>query len=235
MLYSGRIDNKEAFTKNVFSKFTKACGGDAKDLADIIYAKFTVEDFAYHDDMHYWGVVDYFEKTVVPHKIAVYQAGVELAHQPWISKYLKDQEKEQFHENLWLHDISKFSANEAFGYAMYNRKTGHGKEAFEVSWHHHKMNNPHHPEYWLNPDRSGKLDPIPMPALYVIEMISDWIGAGKTYGSTLEEWLPDNLWKFSFGKSTSIVKNILKEIGIETYYWEGGFISTKPEPSIATE
>ncbi len=214
MTYSKRKTLKEAFTRNAFKLFTNACGGDAEEFADLLYARFTIEDFAYGDDMYYWGILKYFEETVVPHKIAVYQAGLELSQQPWFSNYLKESEKEVFLENLWLHDMSKFSANEAFGYAMYNRKTGSGKEAFEKSWHHHKMNNPHHPEYWFNPNRAGELEPIPMPNIYIMEMIADWIGAGKTYGSTLEEWLPKNIDKFSFGKAESVVMSILKDYGI---------------------
>ena len=217
MTYSKRKDNKVAFTRNVFALFTNACGGSASEFADILYARFTVEDFAYSDDTYYWGVVGYFEETVIPHKIAVYQAGLELSRQEWFKKYLTDSEKEQFLENLWLHDMSKFSANEAFGYAMYNRQTGHGKDGFELAWHHHKMNNPHHPEYWFNPNRSGELEPIPMPNLYAMEMIADWIGAGNTYGSTLDEWLPKNIDKFKFGKSENTVMNMLNDYGIKEH------------------
>lgn len=231
MLYQKRVDNKVAFTKICFKLFTDACGGSEEEFADTLYAKYTVEDFAYHDDMYYWGVLGYFEEKVIPHKIAVYQAGIELSHQPWFKDYLGTQAKEDFLYNLWVHDMSKFSANEAFGYAMYNFKDPHpeSKPAFEASWHHHKMNNPHHPEYWFNPDRSGKLEPIPMPSLYVMEMLADWIGAGKTYGSTLEEWLPKNLPKFKFGPSKSIVMNILGELKIKTWIGEGNILQTTPE------
>ena len=226
MNYSKRTDNKEAFRVNAFKLFTNECGGSDVEFADILYARYTVEDFAYSDDMYYWGVLKYFQEKVIPHKIAVYKAGLELSRQSWFSNYLKSQEEEDFLYNLWLHDISKFSANEAFGYAMYNFKTGSGKEAFEKSWHHHKMNNPHHPEYWLNPNRSGNLEPIPMPPMYIMEMIADWIGAGKTYGSSLEEWLPTNLPKFKFGAAKSMVQNILEDIGIKTWIGEGNFLTT---------
>ena len=211
MDYSKRIDNKEAFKKNVFKLFTDACGGSVDEFTDILYAKYTVEDFAYHDDMYYWGVHGYFIDKVIPHKIAVYQAGMELSRKPELQYILTEQVKEDFLRNLWLHDMSKFCANEAFGYAMYNFKDPHpaSKEGFEAAWHHHKMNNPHHPEYWLNPNRSGELEPLSMPPIYIIEMIADWIGAGKTYGSTLEEWLPKNISKFKFkhlSKTAEIIR-----------------------------
>lgn len=213
MDYSKRIDNKEAFTINVFKLFTDACGGNPKEFADILYAKYTVEDFAYGDDLYYWGVLKYFTDKVVPHKIAVYQAGVELSRNEKLKDIFTEQTKEDFLRNLWLHDMSKFSANEAFGYAMYNFSDPHpeSKEGFEAAWHHHKMNNPHHPEYWLNPNRSGELEPLPMPPIYIVEMIADWIGAGKTYGSTLEEWLPKNISKFKFkhlSKTAEIIRDV---------------------------
>lgn len=216
MDYSKRIDNKEAFKINCFKIFTDACGGNLDEFTDMLYSRHTVEDFAYSDDMYYWGILKYFTSTVIPHKIAVYQAGLELSRNPKIDTHLSNQEKEDFIRNLWLHDLSKFSANEAFGYAMYNRETGHGKEEFERSWHHHKMNNPHHPEYWLNPNRSGELEPIPMPNIYILEMIADWIGAGKTYGSTLEEWLPKNINKFKFTHLSKVQEIIREFTGIET-------------------
>ena len=76
------------------------------------------------------------------------------------------------------------------------------------------MNNPHHPEYWLNPNRSGELEPLPMPNIYTLEMIADWIGAGKTYGSTLEEWLPKNINKFKFKPLGKIAEMIRDFTGI---------------------
>jgi hypothetical protein len=214
MDYSKRIDNKEAFKLNAFKLFTDACGGSLEEFTNTLYEKYTVEDFSYHDDMLYWGVLDYFKKTVIPHKIAVYQAGLELSRSPKINEHLSNQDKEDFLRNLWLHDISKFSANEAFGYAMYNRKTGYGEKGFELAWHHHKMNNPHHPEYWLNPNRSGELEPLPMPNIYILEMIADWIGAGKTYGSSLEEWLPENINNFKFKPIAKVAEMIRDFTGI---------------------
>jgi len=216
MDYSKRTDNKEAFRINAFKLFTDECGGDSHEFVDILYSKFIVEDFAYSDDIYYWGVLKYFTDTVIPHKINVYQAGLELSRNPKIDIHLSNQDKEDFLRNLWMHDMSKFSANEAFGYAMYNFKNPHpkSKDAFEAAWHHHKMNNPHHPEYWLNPNRSGELEPIPMPNIYVLEMIADWIGAGKTYGSTLEEWLPKNIAKFKFKPLSKIAEMIKEFTGI---------------------
>lgn len=215
--------------KNVFADFTAVCGGDEYALSHLLHSRFIVDDFAYHDDHVYFDVYEYFKQKVIPHKIAVYQAGLELLKRSTMHNYLSTADQEQFLRNLWVHDLSKFSANEAFGYAAYNFKnpTPVQKQSFEASWHHHKMNNPHHPEYWHNPNRSGVLEPIKMPTIYIVEMLADWIGAGRTYGSTLEAWLPDNLSKFQFGPNRSIVREIIEQLAnIKSWIHEGGILKT---------
>lgn len=96
MDYSKRTDNKDAFRLNAFKIFTDACGGSSEDFVNTLYAKFIVEDFAYSDDLYYWGVLKYFQETVIPHKIAVYQAGLELSRNQIIGNHLKNQDKEDF-------------------------------------------------------------------------------------------------------------------------------------------
>ncbi len=155
-------------------------------------------------------IVNYFKETVVPHKIAVYKGGIELIDKGIVPNTLK----EEFIHNLIIHDLSKFSAQEAKGYAYYNRKTKEGSEAFVRAWHHHKMNNPHHPEHWLNPTKKGNLDILPMPRVYILEMVADWIGAGRTYGGTLEAWLPQNLHHVLLHKDTrKVLSEILEQLG----------------------
>lgn len=214
--YYKRRDNKEHLTRSVFRLFTDACGGNPIEFADILYNKHTVECFDYSDDSKYWAVIEYFRSVVVPHKIEVYKAGVGLLEAEVFAKAIVSN-KDEYLKNLWLHDLSKFSANEAMGYAFYNRKTESGKELFELAWHHHKMNNPHHPEYWLNPKKDGTLEPIRMPNIYIVEMIADWIGAGKVYGSSLKDWLPGNVGKFLFHEQTaSDVSLLLYFLGFNT-------------------
>ncbi len=206
MEYSKSNMHVDGFAANVFKKFTDAVStsGDPIELSQMLHNRFTVDDFAYHDDMYYFGIMKYFNEVVIPHKIAVYEAGMDIDEKLLSSNLLSQSERQEFHTNLWIHDLSKFSAKEAFGYAMYNRKTGHGKEEFELAWHHHKMNNPHHPEYWLNPNRSGELEALPMPQIYICEMVADWMGASKVYGGTMEKWLPENLPKFKFANPTKV-------------------------------
>lgn len=155
--------------------------------------------------------VAYIKDVIIPHKIEVFKAGVSILKNQQILNQLSPSDAAKFNSNLYLHDISKMSSDELFAYATYDRKSGKGKKGFDRAWHHHKMNNLHHPEYWLNPNKSGELEVLEMPILYTIEMVADWIGAGKTYGSSLAEWLPENLHKFIFHSTTALdVKYILE-------------------------
>ncbi len=230
--FSDSTTHLYTLAKHVFSKFTALCGGNEYEMSIKLHERFTVDDFAFHDDMYYHGIYKYFTDVVIPHKIQVYKAGMELLSARKMSTILNPSEQEVFVRNLWLHDLSKFSANESFGYAMHNFKEPNPKTqpGFEMAWHHHKMNNPHHPEYWMNPNRSGKMEHILMPELYIVEMIADWIGAGRTYGSTLLQWLPANLPKFNFGPSLNSVKEILEKLtGFETIIGLAEFAPGLPE------
>lgn len=224
MNYAKSKQQRESFSKNVLKNFTDACGGDPFDLFDTLQGKYTVDDFAYHDDWYYFGVTDYMNKVIVPHKISVFQAGKRILSNPEIDRDLSHREKEEFEYNLWIHDLSKFSADEVFGYAMYNRETGSGKEQFEKAWHHHKMHNPHHPEYWMNPSRSGELEALPIPNIYSLEMIADWIGAGETYGTPLNTWAATNLPKFKFKNRSKIAELIRDYTGVNVKMENGVLI-----------
>lgn len=81
------------------------------------------------------------------------------------------------------HDLSKFSLIEFVeGCKFYS-----GVESpitrckrikgFSYAWQHHKGRNPHHFEYWI--DSNGQ--PIDMPFKYKLEMLADYLAAGRTY------------------------------------------------------
>ena len=41
--------------------------------------------------------------------------------------------------------------------------------------------NPHHWEYWIDYGSNGEIIANRIPKKYVVEMLCDWIGAGKVY------------------------------------------------------
>lgn len=85
-----------------------------------------------------------------------------------------------------FHDLSKFSPIEFFESVKYydgkispidvcKKKNGYSK-----AWLHHKGRNPHHYEYYIdNLDYGGV--PLLMPKKYALELVADYIGAGKAY------------------------------------------------------
>ena len=92
-----------------------------------------------------------------------------------------------------LHDMSKFSLEEFIPSALYfqsRNDSPNDEERIEVgysnAWLHHKSHNKHHWEYWTDFDENGNVIPIKIPSKYVIEMVCDWIGAGKVYSK--EKW-----------------------------------------------
>ena len=213
MLYRKRIDNKNAFKNNVFRLFTDAVGGNLDEFTELVYSRYEIEHYNYWDDFVYHTVESYFTQKLIPHKIAVYQSGLELSRMEWFNDFKID--RDQYFDNLWLHDLSKFSAIEAIPYALHDFGSPNFSDEMKYAWCHHKAINKHHPEHWLNPMRNGELKPLPMDNIFIVEMIADWIGAGKCYGDPFEVWVPKNIDTFKFHSETEQkVKTILKEMKI---------------------
>jgi len=89
------------------------------------------------------------------------------------------------------HDLSKYSFAEFIEYAHYFQGTSSPVDAakrekgFCFAWQHHKGRNPHHYEFWVDNLDGGGV-PLIMPYKYAVEMLCDWIGAGKVYNA--EKW-----------------------------------------------
>jgi hypothetical protein len=99
-----------------------------------------------------------------------------------------------------LHDMSKFLPSEFIPYANYfygnksdenvKQNNGYykpkntGNSAFEMAWFLHQKRNKHHWQWWIIKKESGDtdFDVMPMDTKYAIEMICDWVGAGKAQG-----------------------------------------------------
>ena len=125
---------------------------------------------------------------------------------------------------LWrliIHDWSKFTPIEFFGYAG-NIGGVSSKEKWAIAWLHHLHHNPHHPEHWVlswrgDPNYYDDLGEVvadfvtvlPMPKTYVHEMIADMLATGKmvTGHWDMATWLNAN------GPSMNLHSNTIKHIG----------------------
>jgi len=102
-----------------------------------------------------------------------------------------------------MHDISKISPDEWFPYARYfygkypkwedlpafakeyfNPLTEDRVEReFNLAWLKHIHRNDHHWQWYILREDSGTVKCLEMPYDSVLEMVSDWIGAGKAQGN----------------------------------------------------
>lgn len=86
-----------------------------------------------------------------------------------------------------IHDLSKFSRTEFAPSANFFQGTGSPIEkekaakGYSVAWLNHKGRNKHHWEWWTDFGKNGEVIANKIPSRYVIEMICDWIGAGRVY------------------------------------------------------
>lgn len=140
-----------------------------------------------YDRMNYYKKMFKHFKTITKHKLLVMKYCFKLG----------------LYKQGLLHDNSKYSPVEFFTSVKYYQGTRSPIDAekeqkgYSLVWQHHKGHNPHHWEYWI--DNIGPRDTIivldgkahfghvskpialEIPLNYVLEMICDWISAGKTY------------------------------------------------------
>jgi hypothetical protein len=102
----------------------------------------------------------------------------------------------------FIHDLSKFSWVEFASSARHFQGTRSPIEAekesigYSKAWLHHKGHNKHHWEYWTDFADDGTIIANKIPMKYVIEMICDWIGAGKVYSS--DKWTQNEPLRYYF-------------------------------------
>ena len=132
---------------------------------------------------------------------------------------------------IWLgiiHDWSKILPDEFIPYARhfygnsgmkegrdesgYYKPTDTGDKDFDFAWVLHQKRNKHHWQWWLLPeDESGaKILEIPHP--YRLEMICDWIGAGRALKTgTAQSWYEKNKHKLQLHPATRVfVESVLE-------------------------
>ncbi len=99
------------------------------------------------------------------------------------------------------HDLSKFSwteFSESVKYYQGGKKSPipviKQENGYSKAWQHHKGHNPHHYEYWTDNYDNGTTC-IEIPKKYVLELVADWVAAGRTYngkGFTIQDEI--NWW-----------------------------------------
>jgi hypothetical protein len=132
-------------------------------------------------------------KYVIKHKWFVLYAGVKIGVPLW---------------RLLIHDWSKFTPTEWGPYArMFFDKNGdrtnvRGKGGydpnaqrleFNYAWLSHQKNK-HHWQAWISIGDGGSLKPLPIPEVFVKEMVADWCGAGRAVTGKwdIAEWYEIN-------------------------------------------
>lgn len=104
--------------------------------------------------------------------------------------------------SMWLaiiHDASKFLPSEWGPYANTFYKLDGSKQydetpAFKVAWLMHQHRNPHHWQHWILKMDGGSTVALEMPMRYVLEMVADWMGAGRAITGKWESaaWYANN-------------------------------------------
>lgn len=85
-----------------------------------------------------------------------------------------------------MHDMSKFSPVEFWESVKYYQGTRSPIDAckedkgYSMAWFHHRGRNKHHWEFWVDDFMKGMV-PKKMPFKYALEMVCDYLGAGRAY------------------------------------------------------
>ena len=101
--------------------------------------------------------------------------------------------------------------SKSYGYEV---KTKSLITAFDYAWNSHQKGNKHHWQYWILRMDDGSEKILEMPRKYVIEMVCDWIGAGKARGATdpqeVSKWYEKNKHNIKLHKKTrKLVESII--------------------------
>ncbi len=92
-----------------------------------------------------------------------------------------------------IHDLSKFSPTEFLELGKYYKQgtspvnIARSINGVSKAWLHHKGHNKHHWQYWVDflPNSNQGVS-MEMDEKCVVELICDWVGAGKAY--TKNKW-----------------------------------------------
>ena len=97
------------------------------------------------------------------------------------------------------HDLSKFSHIEFSESVKYftgvnsSIENCRKEKGYSLAWQHHKGRNPHHYEYWIDKLDEGGIA-INMPSKYKLEMLADYLAAGRVYMKERFSYLAELKW-----------------------------------------
>jgi hypothetical protein len=128
---------------------------------------------------------------------------------------------------LLLHDMSKFRPREWFAYvdAFYGEygyncsnefyyqiiQNRNVMQKFDLAWLLHQHRNPHHWQYWVLREDRGKVKKLEMPYDDILEMVADWMGAGRAITGKWEaaQWYKDNKKRMTLHERTAQTVEII--------------------------
>lgn len=154
-----------------------------------------------------------------------------MKHKHWVFFYMR---KLGYPVRGILHDMSKFSPEEFFeSVRFWNGEKSpilgaKASQGISYAWQHHKGRNKHHYEYWVDNLDDGGLA-RKMPFKYVIELVCDWLAAGKSYAgyngenifSKETEWWYEKRKTAKIHPETSkLITKILWHMSQTATYWE---------------
>ena len=153
----------------------------------------------------------------------------------WLKKYMPclfegmsvEEIKKVRHDICIRHDHSKIDDEEYLPYDEYFYGKGEKSEEvidnFNKAWLMHIHKNPHHWQYWVLLEDGGVVKAIPMPEVYILEMLCDWWSFSWSKGNLYEifDWYEKNKYKMIMHNITrNTVEHILRLLGIAILEYE---------------
>lgn len=141
-----------------------------------------------------------------------------LTHKKWVFYYCC---KLRIPWQGIIHDLSKFSLIELKESVKFYQggksspiPAAKKKQGYSLAWQHHKGRNPHHYEYWTDNYDAGTTC-IKMPWKYFLEMIADYLAAGRTYYGDSFTYKYEYEWwmeQKDIRKMNKVTKDFLTEV-----------------------
>lgn len=136
---------------------------------------------------------------------------------------LNDDEIEKYSKVIYNHDNTKYWADEYEAYDRYfypdeyedNPPFLQRVEEYQRAWLEHMHRNPHHWQHWVLINDNGFFTVLPMPEVYIIEMICDWWSFSWKKGNLYEifDWIDENSPHILLdNETTRLVEKILNRI-----------------------